>query len=245
MKDRFEFCFFHIGSNTDLPDLLAASIRKTNPNALISQLTDSRTPAAAGIDRCIRREGNMANLMYCRADAYARHTMDAEVCVFLDTDMLVTEAFDQMDFTTAHDIYLCRRFFNKNTLVNVDFRNMGMHEYTGKTLEQAWPYLGCMIICKSIEPMKVVREHMDDLPEKYKSWYGDQIALSRLKGDSRCLVGEISEYNYANINGERYEGRSTRDTATNLIRALHFKGQRKHSMRPVFERLIRGDTEFK
>ena len=61
-----DFYFFHIGDETDLPYMMINSIRKTNKDSRIFQLTDKKTNQIKITDDCYRFDGNKNSLMKLR-----------------------------------------------------------------------------------------------------------------------------------------------------------------------------------
>ena len=85
-----DFYFFHIGDETDLPYMMINSIRKTNKDSRIFQLTDKKTNQIKITDDCYRFDGNQNSIMKFRMEAYSQTTLNqGRFSIFLDTDMLV------------------------------------------------------------------------------------------------------------------------------------------------------------
>ena len=107
-----EFVFFHVGTDLSLPRFLINSIRKTNPESTITQLSDASSPQLTDIDQIYRYEFSHQAMMMARAEAYANLPPSGAIRVFLDTDMLVVNEITPSLFSTAAEIYLCRRYFD-------------------------------------------------------------------------------------------------------------------------------------
>ena len=85
-----DFYFFHIGDETDLPYMMINSIRKTNKDSRIFQLTDKKTNKIQITDDCYRFDGNENSIMKFRMEAYSKTLLNQNrFSIFLDTDMLV------------------------------------------------------------------------------------------------------------------------------------------------------------
>ena len=52
------FFFFHIGDLTNINTMMVDSIRKTNPDSSITQVTDHHTLKLEKVDNCLRFDGN-------------------------------------------------------------------------------------------------------------------------------------------------------------------------------------------
>ena len=84
------FFFFHIGELTNINTMMVDSIRKTNPDSCITQVTDHHTLKVEKVDNCLRFDGSKENIMKFRFEAYAKISLEENSeNIFLDTDMLV------------------------------------------------------------------------------------------------------------------------------------------------------------
>jgi hypothetical protein len=227
-----EFVFFHIGDNTELPAMLVASIKASNPLAAITQLTDLTSPIVPGVHTVHRYLIRRDALMMARADAYARLKPTGALRLFIDTDMLVVNEIHANHFNEQLDIYLCRRHFDRNRPVNISFRDMSMQEYAGKTLDHVWPFLGCFIATRTDKWLSWVYKTMLGFEDKYQSWYGDQTALRMLAEKEARITGMVSEQNYAHL----FDGNTSeifKLIDKEKIKIFHFKGNRKQYMPTV------------
>ena len=82
------FVFFHVGENSDQPQMLVNSIRLTNRDADIIFCSNESTPEIDGISERINIEGNLDNLMSYRLKAFSDIKLE-KPALYLDTDMLV------------------------------------------------------------------------------------------------------------------------------------------------------------
>ena len=220
-----EFVFFHVGTDLSLPSFLIKSIRKTNPGSTVTQLSDTSSPQLTDTDRIYRYEFSHQAMMMARAEAYANLPASGAMRVFLDTDMLVVNEITPAMFSTAADIYLCRRYFDKEKLVNVNFRGMAMAEYSGVTLDIAWPYLGCFLATRSQHCLQIIYQSMKKMAPKYQNWYGDQIALKELSNRSDIKLASLSENHFGHLSDGLAE--TMQGVINKSIYILHFKGNRK------------------
>jgi hypothetical protein len=239
MSVAITYVFFHVGNDPTMAEMLVSSIRHSDPRASVEQLTDLRTSVINGVDRIHRFDVQHLPIMLARSIAYSRMPESDGMRVFIDTDMLLLRPISEKDFPLAADVFLCRRYFNRDQYVNVNFNNMAMLEYEGYTLDRAWPYLGCFLATRSSSVLATLSSFVSELPTKYQQWYGDQIALKYLASLPRLAVQEISELNYAhlvNANVNEYEGQ----LAASEIKLLHFKGTRKRFMRDYYDSILAG-----
>lgn len=224
------FVFFHVGGDTSLPEMLVASIHRTNPGAPVIHLSDFRTPRVPGVDGRMDFEGERGRIMRFRYECYAAAVERIEgVSILLDTDMLVVDRIDTRAlFDARTEAVVCERFFSRDAPVNVDFRQMNMTEFAGMTLAQAWPFMGCFIATRSPRFMRALCDRYDTLQDKYKAWYGDQMALRAVISSGAFTIGMVSESEYACLVDARNPDRQLVAKA----KILHFKGSAKGLMRP-------------
>lgn len=231
--EKYTFNFFHSGLDTKLPECLVRSIKISNPTAKIRQLSDLDTPLIAGVDDCVRLAGSKEHIMLFRARAYAELKFDDALNIFVDTDMLVIRQISPHSFPPGK-ITVCERFFDKNSMVNTDFKGMGMFEYVNKSLYEAWPYLGCFLATRTSAPLVELYYLMQSLEPKYKDWYGDQIALKSYVEREKEKICTVSERRFAYLPDSMNDwGLVCEDDDICLV---HFKGLRKKLM-PEFFRL--------
>ena len=217
-----DFYFFHIGDDIDLPKMMVNSIRITNKNSRIFQLTDTTTKQIPITDGCYRFKGNSSSIMKFRMEAYAQTTLNkSRYSIFLDTDMLVLKEIKLNKLFEKSDLILCEREFNKNELVNIDFDNMKMKEYEGKLMGEAWPYLGCFIGVNNSKSLITMNQMYEELKKKYKRWYGDQIILKKFASENPSKTSFVAETEYAYI--------PLNNRISKEAKIIHFKGKRLKS----------------
>ena len=138
----FDFYFFHVGPQIEEPQMLVNSIRKTNVNCKIYQLTDQFTPIIKNVDDCYRYNSqNNKNIMKFRMEAYARANLNKNrFSIFLDTDMLVLKKINLSEQFKNSDVVFCQREINADHKVNIDYNNMNMKEYSGLKMGDVWPF---------------------------------------------------------------------------------------------------------
>ena len=227
-----EFVFFHVGEDISLPSSLVSSIKQTNPKSTILQLTDLVSPEVNGVNEVHRYQLPTEFIMMARSEAYANLPSSTNLRVFLDTDMLVVNELQTQEFQETCDVYFCRRFYDTDRPVNIDFRDMAMHEYSGVTMGEAWPFLGCFIASRDSTYLGKIHGEMKRLDSKYQKWYGDQIALAKLARQGYANVGEVSEEVYAHL----YDGNLEKLMSSifqGAVKIIHFKGIRKQHLQKV------------
>ncbi|MDA9164941.1 hypothetical protein N9O66_03175 [Alphaproteobacteria bacterium] len=214
-----DFYFFHIGDEIDLPKMLVNSILKTNKNSRVFQLTDKITKKIDNTYDCYRFNGDKNSIMKFRMEAYSKTFLNnGRFSIFLDTDMLVLKEINLNKLFGKSDLILCKRELNANLLVNIDFNNMNMKEYEGKTMIEAWPYLGCFIGVKDSKTLIEMNQMYDNLENKYKLWYGDQIILKKYALENPRKTSFIGENEYACV--------PVNNKISKQANIIHFKGKK-------------------
>ena len=223
-----DFAFFHVGEDFTLPKMLCESIRITNPNSNIIQLTDKRTPILSElVTKYLRVDGNKDELMFLRSKAYQSYNIHKPT-LFLDTDMLVIKEFDENKIFNDKSYIFLERFYDG--LINPEYlKKHKLEQYIGKTWKQFCPYLGCFIGAKDQIILKEIHKNYIKLDQYFRKWNGDQMALHEtFKKFNR--IGLVTEKYYANPIKE--------DVNLDDIFILHFKGIKKDMMKPYFDRIF-------
>jgi len=228
-----DFAFFHVGEDFTLPKMLCESIRITNPNSNIIQLTDKRTPILTDlVTKFLRVDGNKDNLMFLRSKAYQSYDIDKPT-LFLDTDMLVIKEIDENDIFKNNDLVLCEREFQKDlnddTFKNYLLKN-DLTEYINQSLYEIFPILGCFIGARKTELLKIAHALYTKYSDNKKKWNGDQFALKEIYQNNKDKIDLIGENKIA------YPIRRDEEFQNSFI--IHFKGNLKIMMKPYFDRIF-------
>ena len=187
------FCFFFFGNDLTMPEQMVRSIKRFHHDAEILQLTNQSTPAVAGVTSVVRAAFDESEPMFARSALYASVVESGEPVCFLDADMLLVRPFPGGEFLNPQVVYLCERYFNRSSLVNTRFAGLNLCEHEGKTLHEAWPYLGCFIVTASVFGLLQIHEIYKNLPSKLRRWYGDQEALRIFAARNPTRVSYVSE----------------------------------------------------
>ena len=117
--------------------------------------------------------------MKFRFEAFSKINLDSKTSnLFIDEDMLIINKIEPNEIFNGYETTFCKRYFNTKSLVNIDFQNLNMTEYKNKTL--LWPFMGCFIATKNQNLYSDMDKMYEQLDEKYKFWYGDQIVLKNI-----------------------------------------------------------------
>ena len=210
------FVFFHVGPDLEWPNRMVASIHAHNPGAEVIQVTDHDTPTAEGVTWTAPTLGDPRYLMQWRVDAFAALGLDAPA-IYMDTDMVVHKPLQPDMMLGFADIAMTRRSFNKEASFNVRQRGQDYSEHEGKTLDQVYPFVGCMTVTPNSSAWEDLSEMYQALPDKYRVWYGDQEVLREYA--KRKRVAHLAEHVYACLPEFLPEHPHP------LV--VHYKGQRK------------------
>ena len=227
-----DFAFFHVGEDFTLPKMLCESIRITNPNSNIIQLTDKRTPILSEfVTKFLRIDGNKDNLMFLRSKAYQSYKVDKPT-LFLDTDMLVIKEIDANDIFKNNDLVLCERAYQLDEIMNEKYLILGgLNSFVGKSGYEVFPILGCFIGVKNnTHLLKLSHSIYSDYSSILRKWNGDQLALKEIYQNNKDKIDLISENKIA------YPIRRDEEFQNALI--IHFKGNLKIMMKPYFDRIF-------
>ena len=170
------FVFFHVGPDLAMPARMVESLRRHNPTAEIVQVTDHDTRTVPGVTWTAPTDGDREYLMLWRTQAFAGLGL-TDPAMYMDTDMIVNKPINVELLLDDHHIAACRRSFNRDAMFNIHQRGQDYSEYSGKTLDEVYPILGCCTITASSGAWEAMAESYAALPPKFKRWYGDQEVL--------------------------------------------------------------------
>jgi hypothetical protein len=216
---RDNFVFFHVGDDISYPQKMVKSLLRYNPDANVIMCTDSKTPDVMGITERKEFVVDRENLMFSRMKAFAGLNF-AEPALYIDTDMIFVDRVVVGDLVSDKYTALCRREFGKDATFNVEQRGIRFDEYEGKTLDELYPYVGCAVAMKDGSMWQVMLQMYEELPEKFRKWYGDQEVLREF--GKRYAHHEISESVIGCLPEHKHDG----------AKIIHYKGP---SRKQLFE----------
>ena len=219
--------FFHVGDNSQLPELFCQSARNAfpEPQTKIIHISDQKTKQVAGSSDILRVQGiNKTQIMISRMIGY-RNLLDElkEPVAFFDTDMLIIKRFN-LDLSQGP--LLCERYFHKNEIIPDDSPiqwGNNIHtfpEYKGQLMNDVFPYIGCFYADSNPDFLNEAIRQYKILDEKYHFWFGDQVAIR--EAAKLMKINSVSEMQIACLpefyNEQKY------------VLALHFKGKKRKRM---------------
>lgn len=214
------FVFMHVGADPVVA-YLVLSIRMRMPSAQVVQCSDAATPAAPGVDRVFRHDGDARRLMTFRMEAFAALGLSAPA-VYLDSDMLLLSPPPVDALLGGNDAVLCRRSSGRDEPFNTHLRGLDFSEYEGMTMDEVYPYLACFTVARDAGFWARCRDVLAALDPKFHLWYGDQEALRRVAQDPGVRCSAVEERLSACLPEAAGGG--------NEPWLLHFKGERRKAL---------------
>ena len=223
--------FVSIGDEShNCADLLVKSIKKTNSNCRIIQISNKEDRNISDIDEKIIFDFKSATFMFNRLESQIAVLEKFGPTIFLDTDMLVNKDLNAIfDRLLNNDIVFTQR--KNNFYINDTFQNIKFPEFTNKTINEVMPFNGGFLGVSNIFVQKKLLQIYLELPSKFHYWYGDQVALKKIYDTKEFKISLLdSNYNYNVKDISNYDKN---------ICIYHFKGRFKKLINPFYEKYIR------
>ena len=225
---KFDFVFFHVG-DTFYPTLLTKSIKKFNPDSKIFYITDKKNKNIEGTTDTIRIDCNTENLMTSRLLGFSELKLKTPA-IYIDSDVLITKNIPKELFV-KNEVYLCKRSFMINSIINTSFKNMDLSEYKNKTLGEIYPFIACFTYATNYKFWEECYKILINLNKKFYYWYGDQEALRIINSQKKFNIGYLNESLICSTPEMLNE--------TSKVYSVHFKGlQRKKLMSAFAEKIL-------
>ena len=223
--------FVSIGDEShNCADLLVKSIKKTNSNCRIIQISSKEDRNISNIDEKIIFDFKSATFMFNRLESQMAVLEKFGPTIFLDTDMLVNKDLSTIfDKLLNNDLVFTQR--KNNFYLNDTFHNIKFSEFTNKTANEVMPFNGGFLGVGNIAIQKKLLQIYSELPSKFHYWYGDQEALKKLYDAKEFKISLLdSNYNYNVKDISNYDKN---------ICIYHFKGRFKKLINPFYEKYIK------
>jgi hypothetical protein len=226
--NKFDFVFFHIG-DTFHPTLLTKSIKKFNPDSKIFYITDKKNKNIEGVTNTIRIDCNSDDLMTSRLLGFSELKLNTPA-IYIDSDVLITKNIPNELFN-ENEVYLCKRSFMIDSIINTSFKNMDLSEYKNKTLGEVYPFIACFTYATNYKFWEECYNILINLNKKFHYWYGDQEALRIINDQKKFDIGYLNE-NLICSTPEMLND-------TSKVYSIHFKGpDRKKLMSTFAEKIL-------
>jgi hypothetical protein len=225
--NKFDFVFFHVG-DTLYPTLLTKSIKKFNPDSKIFCITDKKSKNIEGVTNTFRIDCNTKDLSIARALGYFQLKLNSPA-IYIDSDVLITKSIPNELFN-QNDLYLCKRSFMIDSIINTSFKNMDLSEYKDKTLGEIYPFIACFTYAANYKFWEECYKIHINLHKKFHYWYGDQVSFKIIDEQKKFNIGYLDESLICSppeiIN-------------KNKVYSIHFKGlHRKKLMINLAEKIL-------
>ena len=226
--NKFDFVFFHVG-DTFHPTLLTKSIKKFNPDSKIFYITDKKNKNIEGVTNTIRIDCNSDDLMTSRLLGFSELKLNTPA-IYIDSDVLITKNIPNELFN-QNEVYLCKRSFMIDSIINTSFKNMDLSEYKNKTLGEVYPFIACFTYATNYKFWEECYNILINLNKKFHYWYGDQEALRIINDQKKFNIGYLNE-NLICSTPEMLND-------TSKVYSIHFKGpDRKKLMSTFAEKIL-------
>lgn len=214
------FVFMCVGDTTQA-EMLTRSVKLTDPDAVIIQVSDHKTSRVTGTSAIHRWDIPEQNLMTFRLFAFSELKL-MRPAVYLDTDMLMQRAICVEQLLNDKDAVLCSRYFGKSDYINTSYLGLDLSEYEAKTFGEIYPFVACFTITKSYIFWSRCYDVLNTLDAKFHKWYGDQEALRIVYAERIFNIGTVCESEVACL-PEQSELRRKASF-------LHYKGKARKSL---------------
>lgn len=184
-----------------LARLMIESCKRVMPEIPVVHLTDHETP---GIETANTVERLPADDVFLMPFKLKHLSLCETPFIFLDTDILITQPLEVWDRT--FDVAMVRPQKSVRIRDNTDVPPM--------------PYNAGFIACRNRGFFRDCHQRCSNYPEKYKEWFGDQIAIGEVA--PRYNVHDLKdEWNHP-VNGPEDLG----------AKVLHYKGEKRKAWMP-------------
>lgn len=191
-------CIVIFWTNDDIaiPQLFVNSIRHIMSNSIdIVILTDKRTPEIKKVNNLIRYDLSKY-IMIARLQSYTNFKHNYEKILFADADSLM---ISPLVFPSQNrNIFLTLRKYD--ALVNHNYPNY-YPEFENKKMSEVMPFLfgAIMTIGDQSNFFKQLLNICEQLPLRYKKWYGDQVSLYQFVKEKKLHYGLLNQDIYLKV----------------------------------------------
>ena len=207
--------------------LLIKSIKKYNKIDKIIQISNAEDDKIQNVDFKVDFKFKTSTFMINRLESQIKIVEDFGATIFLDSDMLVNcNLNDLEDHLSNYDLIFTKR--PNNFYINDRFNNIHYPEFTNKTAFEVMPFNGGFLAVNNLLAIKELLEIYKSLPERFKYWYGDQVAQNKIYNLKKYKILVLDEkYNY-NLKDVSY--------FNSEVCIYHFKGRFKNLIEPFFSK---------
>jgi len=211
-------------------NLLIKSIKKYNKIFKIIQISNQKEEKLQNVDFKIEHEFKPSTFMINRLESQIKTVENFGSTIFLDSDMLVNcNLNDLVDRLTKNDLIFTKR--PNDFYINDKFNNIHYPEFTNKTANEVMPFNGGFLVVNNLLAIKELLEIYKSLPDRFKYWYGDQVAQNKIFNLQKYKILVLDQkYNFNVKNINQFDKN---------ICIFHFKGRYKVLIEPFFEKYFK------
>lgn len=218
---KMNIAFYHSGIEDKIVTIFTESVKISNPNCILTQITDQVTPPVRNIDQIIRDIPDKRGVIRSRVLAFSNFDTSIPTW-FLDTDMIVKEKLPILKQSA-----LCRREFEKNHIFNHFFGGNDFTEYKNMKLDDVYPILGCATYSFGENIWKRILKYSKLVNSRFYNWFYDQELLRHFY---------FNEKNFSLVFESEYACLPEFIEYLNTTKIVHFKGKnRKNKMKEIWE----------
>ena len=227
--------FVSLGNQSnECANLLVKSIKKTNSDCQIIQISSKKDKNVIGADEKFIFDFKFATVMLNRLESQIKIVEKYGPTIFLDSDMLVSnnlkEAFNLLN---KNDLIFTER--KKNHYLQDTFNKYGISikfpEFTNKRINEVMPFNGGFFGANNVLVLNELLQIYLELPSQFHYWFGDQIALKKIYDTKEFKISILdSNYNYNVENISNYDKK---------VCVYHFKGASKKLINPFYDKYFK------
>ena len=210
-------------------ELLVKSIKKTNLNCRIIQISTKEDREIIGVDEILIFKFEASVFMLNRFESQIKIVEKYGPTIFLDTDMLVNKDLKEVfNLLKKNDFIFTKR--ENNHYMNDTFANTKYPEFTNKTTNDVMPFNAGFIGSNNATSLERLLKICLNLPQRFHYWYGDQVAQKKIYDTKEFKILVLdSKYNYMIEDVTEFDQN---------IYVYHFKGKYKESMEPFYHKFF-------
>ena len=187
---------FWVNEEVSIPQLFVNSIRDLmSDNIDIIILTDKKTPDIKKVNNIFRNDLS-EYIMLARLESYSNFKHSYERVLFADADSLMISPI--VFPKNNKDIYLTLRKYDG--IINHKFPE-NYPEFKNKKMSEMMPFLFGAIITFGDQSnlFQTLLDICEELPERFKKWYGDQVSLCKAVQNNKIIAGLIDQDIYLKV----------------------------------------------
>ena len=191
---------FWVNKESSIPQLFVNSIRDLMSNNIdIIILTDKKTPEIKGVNNIFRYDLS-EYIMLARLESYRNFKHSYERILYADADSLMISPI--VFPKNNKNIYLTLRKYDG--IINHKFPE-NYPEFKNKKMSEMMPFLFGAIITFDDQSnlFQTLLDICEELPERFKKWYGDQVSLCKAVQNNKIIAGLMDQDIYLKVSRDK------------------------------------------